>query len=101
MLHQVCHLSYPCSHASDHANRNNESTEILQMLNSAFGDLAAQAEVDLYPAEHAEELQELNKLVYNDINNGVYRAGFARQQAAYDAAVSAVFAALAHVEERL
>ena len=71
------------------------------MFNSAFGDLAAHAEVDLYPAEHVEELQELNKLVYNDINNGVYRAGFARQQAAYDAAVSDVFAALAHVEERL
>lgn len=91
-----------CSHAcSAHADRNNESTEILQMFNSAFGDLAAHAEVNLYPPEHADELKALNELVYNDINNGVYRAGFARQQAAYDAAVSAVFAALDRVEERL
>lgn len=80
---------------------NNESTEILQMLNSAFGDLASNAEVDLYPAEHVDELQELNKLVYNDINNGVYRAGFAREQSAYDDAVSAVFVALDRIEERL
>lgn len=81
--------------------RNNESTEILQMLNSAFGDLAANAEVDLYPVEHGDTLRELNELVYNDINNGVYRAGFALTQSAYDDAVSAVFAALDLIEERL
>ena len=55
--------------------RNNESTEILQMLNSAFGDLAANAEVDLYPVEHGDTLRDLNELVYNDINNGVYVIG--------------------------
>lgn len=79
---------------------NNESTEILQMFNSAFDDLGT-TEVDLYPAEHEQALQDLNDLVYNNINNGVYRAGFARSQSAYDTAVSEVFAALDRVEEHL
>lgn len=81
---------------------NNESTEILAMFNSAFGELATKADVDLYPAELEEELTALNdSTVYPSINNGVYRSGFARTQAAYEEAIDALFRALDEMEERL
>jgi len=80
---------------------NNESSEILQIFNSAFDDLTTNASVDLFPAEHKLELQDLNDIIYTDVNNGVYRAGFARKQQAYDAAVSGLFAALDQMEARL
>lgn len=73
---------------------NNESTEILRMLDTAFQTFAKHPEVELHPPEAEAEAQELNKWIYADINNGVYRAGFAKSQAAYDAAVNDVFAAL-------
>lgn len=81
---------------------NNESMEILPMLNSAFNDFATRPEVDLYPISQAEELTSLNKsTVYPKINNGVYRCGFARSQQAYDTAVTELFGALEEVNTRL
>ena len=73
---------------------NNESTDILRMLDTAFQLFAQHPEVELHPAEAEAEAQELNKWIYANINNGVYRAGFAKSQGAYDAAVNDVFAAL-------
>jgi putative glutathione S-transferase len=56
---------------------------------------------DLYPEQHRAEIDEINELVYHDVNNGVYKAGFASTQSAYDAAVTALFARLDWLEARL
>jgi putative glutathione S-transferase len=79
---------------------SNESAEIVRMLNTAFDDVGANAN-DYYPAELRAEIDELNAFIYPNVNNGVYRAGFATTQDAYDEAVTAVFAALDTLEERL
>lgn len=79
---------------------NNESADIIRMLNRAF-DRLGDSTVDLYPAELADDIDALNDEIYEDLNNGVYKAGFARSQAAYDAAVKRVFAALDRLELRL
>lgn len=81
---------------------NNESTEILKMINSEFDAFAKHDKVDLYPSDLQQELQELNDtLIYPKVNNGVYRCGFANTQEAYDAAVTDLFEALDVLEERL
>jgi putative glutathione S-transferase len=79
---------------------NNESAEIIRMLNAGFGDLARNP-YDFYPAELQGEIDGLDDLIYRTVNNGVYRAGFATTQAAYDEAVGALFATLDQLEERL
>lgn len=81
---------------------NNESTEMLKMLNSEFNEYAKN-DVNLYPTgELADTLQELNdSLVYPKVNNGVYKCGFASSQEAYDVAVKELFEALEELEERL
>ena len=79
---------------------NNESAEIIRMLNSAFNEFTDD-DTDYYPKEKREEINEINKLVYENINNGVYRCGFATSQAAYEAAFHRLFDALDIVEERL
>ena len=79
---------------------NNDSADIVRMLNSAW-DEWGDASVDLYPAPLRAEIDALNAWVYDDLNNGVYRAGFARSQAAYDEAFDGVFSALARLEEIL
>jgi putative glutathione S-transferase len=79
---------------------NNESAEVIRILNSAFNDLGA-APGDYYPAELREEIDAINARVYETLNNGVYKAGFARTQAAYDAAVVPLFATLDWLEDRL
>jgi putative glutathione S-transferase len=79
---------------------NNESEDILRMLDRAFGSLAAPAPV-LRPDDLADEIDAVNAFVYPMINNGVYRAGFAAAQSAYDEAVAEVFAGLARAEEIL
>jgi putative glutathione S-transferase len=78
---------------------NNESADILRMLNSGFGDLA-DSTYDLYPADLAEEIDALNARIYPRFNNGVYRAGFATTQVAYEEAFHEVFAMLEELEER-
>lgn len=79
---------------------SNESSEILRMFNSAFNDLGA-APGDFYPIAHRDEIDAINARVYDTLNNGVYRAGFATTQNAYNAAVSEVFATLDWLEQRL
>jgi len=77
---------------------SNESTEILKMLNFEFEDFAKN-NINFYPQELMEELQQLNDtLVYLTVNNGVYRCGFAKSQEAYDTAVEELFAALEKLE---
>jgi putative glutathione S-transferase len=80
---------------------NNESADIIVMLNAAFDAFAEHPELDLYPEALREEIDALNAWVYDDINNGVYKAGFASKQASYEAAVRPLFVALERVEERL
>ena len=79
---------------------SNESSEILRMLNSAFDQIGAHSG-DFYPPALRGEIDELNEFIYTNINNGVYRAGFAGSQEAYDEAVLALFDALDQVEARL
>ncbi|KAL1746727.1 glutathione S-transferase [Schizophyllum fasciatum] len=82
---------------------NNESAEIVRILNSAFDELMdpARAAADLYPAALRAEIDAVNEWVYAQINNGVYRAGFATTQAAYDKAVAEVFDGLDRAEQIL
>ena len=79
---------------------SNESPEIIRMLNSAFAALTDDR-TDYYPAELREEIDRVNGRVYNDVNIGVYRAGFATNQSAYEEGCRAVFAALDWIEEIL
>jgi glutathionyl-hydroquinone reductase len=79
---------------------NNESSEIIRMLNSEFKGIAG-ADTDFYPAPLRAEIDRINELVYANVNNGVYRCGFARSQAAYEAAYDALFATLDELEARL
>ncbi|MEN3285566.1 MAG: glutathionyl-hydroquinone reductase, partial [Solirubrobacteraceae bacterium] len=72
---------------------NNDSAAIVRMLNEAWEEWG-DASVDLYPEPLRAEIDAINEWVYHDLNNGVYRAGFARSQAAYDEAFDGVFAAL-------
>ncbi|XP_077979727.1 glutathionyl-hydroquinone reductase YqjG-like isoform X2 [Glandiceps talaboti] len=83
---------------------NNESSEIIRMFNNEFNEFCATDEhrkVDLYPKELREKIDEVNDWVYPNINNGVYRAGFARSQEAYDVAVRDVFTHLDKVNDIL
>jgi putative glutathione S-transferase len=86
-----------------HARRivNNESSEIIRILNSAFQAYATHPEVDLYPEPLRPQIDELNSWIYPQINNGVYRCGFARSQRAYSAAFESLFVALDQAEEIL
>jgi putative glutathione S-transferase len=79
---------------------NNESADIIRMLNSGFGALADES-VDLYPEALRGEIDALNERIYPALNNGVYRAGFATTQAAYEEAFHGVFAMLDELEARL
>jgi putative glutathione S-transferase len=79
---------------------NNESAEIIVMFNEAFEGIAPPAP-DLYPAGLRGEIDAINRLTYEGLNNGVYRAGFATSQEAYDEAVVQVFATLDDLEARL
>jgi putative glutathione S-transferase len=79
---------------------NNESAEIIRMLNSEFAGIGADR-ADYYPAPLRGEIDRINALVYANVNNGVYRCGFARSQAAYEAAYDTLFATLDELEARL
>jgi len=79
---------------------NNESAEIIRMLNSAF-DLFTDVKTDYYPPALRAEIDRVNDIVYSAVNNGVYRAGFATSQAAYEEAARGVFATLDQLEARL
>ena len=79
---------------------NNESSEIIRMLNSAF-DTATSIDLDLYPPTLRAAIDAVNERLYHRFNNGVYRAGFATTQIAYDKAVRDVFDSLEFIEQRL
>lgn len=79
---------------------NNESAEIIRMLNSAFDDVGAKPG-DYYPPEHRETIDRLNDRIYHTVNNGVYKAGFATTQAAYEEAVQPLFETLDFLDDRL
>jgi putative glutathione S-transferase len=79
---------------------NNESSEIIRMLNSAF-DRWGDATLDLYPAPLRDEIDRINAQVYANVNNGVYRCGFATTQQAYEEAFDILFTTLDELEARL
>jgi len=83
---------------------NNESSEIIRMLNTSFNHLIddVQArELDFYPEDKQPEIDKVNKLVYENINNGVYRTGFATTQKTYEKSYNRLFNALDEVEDIL
>lgn len=79
---------------------NNESAEIIRMLNSEFNAITGDTQ-DFYPESLRSDIDEINRFVYDNINNGVYKAGFATTQTAYEEAINALFAALDTLEDRL
>ena len=79
---------------------NNESSEIIRMFNSEFNAITGDRS-DFYPPALRGEIDTLNERIYHTLNNGVYRAGFAKTQAAYDEAYDGVFATLDWLETRL
>jgi putative glutathione S-transferase len=83
-----------------HCMVNNESADLIRLFNSGFGTLADTA-IDLYPHTQREAIDALNDRLYDSFNNGVYRAGFATTQSAYEEAVAEVFDRLALLEQRL
>ena len=80
---------------------SNSDDDLLRMLGHEFDAFAACPELDLYPTAHRAEVDMLNERIYETVNNGVYRAGFATTQAAYEAAVHPLFDTLDFLEERL
>jgi len=80
---------------------SNESSEIIQMLNSGFNDLATVSEVDLEPEDMKSTMKEVDGWIYPTINNGVYRCGFAKSQKAYDTAIDELTASFDKLEEIL
>jgi len=83
-----------------HTIVNNESSEIIRMFNSSFNTLTGNS-ADYYPAALRTEIDDINAFVYDNINNGVYKCGFATEQTAYEEAFDALFSALDAVETRL
>jgi len=80
---------------------NNESSEIIRMFNSEFNEFATNKELDTYPVDLRSQIDEINEWIYLNINDGVYKCGFARTQTAYDTAVTNLFTHLDKVEEIL
>jgi putative glutathione S-transferase len=79
---------------------NNESSEIIRMLNESFNHIT-HSDIDLYPESMRDEINRVNDLVYEDINNGVYKTGFAGSQKAYDKAFDQLFRALDKIDNLL
>lgn len=79
---------------------SNESADLIRMLNSAFDEVGGN-DLDFYPEPLRAEIDELNAYIYPRVNNGVYRAGFATTQEAYEEAANEVFEALDTLEKRL
>lgn len=78
---------------------NNESSEIIRIFNTDFNDLAGNPTLDLYPSPLAQSIDETNTWVYDNLNNGVYKAGFATTQAQYELNAKLVFESQKRVEE--
>ena len=115
-LHGAAHLHKLYTHADDHYTGratvpvlwdehtdtivSNESADIVRMFNTAFADLVP-GKPELYPADLATDIDALNAEVYDRLNNGVYKAGFASSQDAYEEAAEGVFQMLDRLEEWL
>ncbi|CAK9151635.1 unnamed protein product [Ilex paraguariensis] len=80
---------------------NNESSDIIRMFNTEFNDIAENASLDLYPPHLQAQISEVNEWIYDAINNGVYKCGFAKKQGPYDEAVTKLYEALDKCEEIL
>lgn len=80
---------------------NNESSEIIVILNSQFNQFAKHPELDLYPEALKDAIEQWNEKIYPAVNNGVYRCGFAQTQAAYDLACNQLFAMLDEIDRVL
>ncbi len=80
---------------------SNESSEIIRMFNRAFDGVGGDATVDFCPPDLLDEIDAVNARVYDTVNNGVYKAGFATRQEPYEAAAQALFATLDDLERRL
>jgi len=78
----------------------NESAQIIRIFNTAFNDVTGNSD-DFYPADLRDDIDEINAFVYDNINNGVYKCGFATTQPAYEDAFDNLFAALDQLEDRL
>ncbi len=83
-----------------HTIVSNESSEIIRMLNTAFNDITGNTD-NYWPADLQPHIEQINTRIYDTFNNGVYRAGFATTQAAYDAAIGPLFDTLEWLEEQL
>ncbi len=79
---------------------SNESSEIIRMFNSAFDEITGNTD-DYWPEAMRDQIEEVNARIYSDVNNGVYKSGFATSQQAYDAAVGPLFDTLDWLETRL
>ncbi|MES0864451.1 glutathione S-transferase family protein [Ruegeria sp. SCPT10] len=79
---------------------SNESSEIIRMFNAAFDGITGNTD-DYWPEEMRDQIEEVNARIYSDVNNGVYKSGFATSQEAYDAAVGPLFDTLDWLEDRL
>ena len=79
---------------------NNESPEIIRMLNTEFNEWG-DGDPDFYPADLRQSIDAINEPIYETVNNGVYKSGFAQTQEAYEEAVNALFATLGDLEARL
>lgn len=79
---------------------NNESADIIRMLNSEFNDLTGN-HLDFYPSELRSEIDRWNETVYHNVNNGVYKTGFAKTQEHYNDAVTTLFATLDELDDHL
>ena len=79
---------------------NNESADILRMFDTAFEHIVPSA-IRLYPEALASDIDSLNARIYDELNNGVYKAGFTKSQESYEEAVNGVFAMLDELEQRL
>ncbi|MDO4814970.1 MAG: glutathione S-transferase C-terminal domain-containing protein, partial [Gemella sp.] len=79
---------------------NNESSEIIRILNTAFNHLTGNTE-DYYPEDLRSKIDEINEFVYHKVNNGVYKVGFSTAQDVYEEEVTVLFEALDKLEERL
>lgn len=80
---------------------NNESSDIMRMLNSSFNAYATNPTLDLYPEDIRPAIDAMNESIYESVNNGVYKCGFATSQSAYDEAVTTLFASLETINETL
>ncbi|TDI62860.1 MAG: glutathione S-transferase family protein [Alphaproteobacteria bacterium] len=79
---------------------SNESADIIRMFNAAFNQITGNS-LDLWPEDLHAEIEEINQLIYTDVNNGVYQCGFATTQDAYEEAYDALFGTLHALEDRL